>query len=39
MTNKSLERSGRFLRFSGHPELTVQEVSHAQTRPEDNASV
>jgi hypothetical protein len=38
-SNKALQRTGRFLRFSRHPELTVQEGSHAQTRSEDNTSL
>ena len=35
-SNYTQERSGRFLRFSGHPELTVQEGSHAKARSEDH---
>jgi hypothetical protein len=30
--NPSLERTRRFLRFSGHPELTVQECLNAKVR-------
>ena len=37
--NNALERAGRFLRFSGHPELTVQEGSHAKTRSKDHTAV
>jgi hypothetical protein len=39
LPNNALQRNGRFLRFSRHPELTVQEGSHAQTRSEDNTSL
>ena len=39
VANKSFERTWRFLRFSGHPELTVQEDSHAETRSEDDSSI
>jgi hypothetical protein len=39
MPNNLLERRRRFLRFSGHPELTVQEGSHGKTRSEDDASL
>ena len=38
-SNNAMERSRRFLRFSGHPELTVQEASHGKTRSEDDSSV
>jgi hypothetical protein len=38
-SNNALQRTGRFLRFSGHPELTVQEGSHAKTRTKDDTSV
>ena len=31
-TYKQLQRTGRFPRFSGHPELTVQECRDAKTR-------
>ena len=34
--NKQLQRTGRFPRFSGHPELTVQECRNAKTRTEDD---
>jgi hypothetical protein len=34
--NKSLERTGRFLRFSGHPDLSNQECRDAKTRTEDD---
>jgi len=37
--NKSFERPRRFLRFGGHPELTVQESSHAKTRTENDIPV
>jgi hypothetical protein len=37
--NKQLQRTGRFLRFSGHPELTVQECRNAKTRTEDDSEV
>lgn len=38
-SNNALERTGRFLRFGGHPELTVQESSHAKTRTENDIPV
>ncbi|MBK7209547.1 MAG: transposase [Xanthomonadales bacterium] len=31
--NPSLEWTGRFLRFSGHPDLTIRSCHHGQTRP------
>lgn len=37
--NKALQRTGRFLRFSGHPELTIQEGSHGKTRTKDDVSL
>jgi len=37
--NNTLERPGRFLRFSGHPELTIQECSDAKTRSENDLPV
>jgi len=37
--NNTFERTRRFLRFSGHPELTVQESSHAKTRTKNDLSV
>lgn len=37
--NKQLQRTGRFLRFGGHPELTVQECRDAKTRTEDDEQI
>jgi len=38
-SNNALERAGRFLRFGGHPELTVQESSHAKARSKNDVSL
>ena len=37
--NKQLEQTGCFLRFSGHPELTIQESANADTRTENDAAL
>ena len=37
--NNAFERTGYFLRFSGHPELIVQEISHAETRTENDQAI
>jgi hypothetical protein len=37
--NNSMQLTGRFLRFGGHPELTVQESSHAKARSKNDVSL
>ena len=32
-------RVGRFLRFSGHPDLTIRSCHHGQTRPPNHLSL
>lgn len=34
--NISLQPTGCFLRFGGHPELTIQECANAETRIEND---
>jgi hypothetical protein len=37
--NQSLERTRRFLRFGGHPELTTQECADAESRTENDEQI
>jgi len=37
--NHTFNRTGWFLRFSGHPELTLQEVSHADAWPPNDVPI
>jgi hypothetical protein len=39
LPNNAFEPTGRFLRFGGHPELTVQESSHAKARSKNDVSL
>jgi hypothetical protein len=37
--NTRFEVTGRFLRFGGHPELTIQECSDAEGRTENDEQI
>lgn len=39
MANQALQPTRWFLRFSGHPELTLQEVSHADAWPPNDVPI
>jgi hypothetical protein len=38
-SNESMELTRRFLRFSGHPELTIQECNYAESKPKNDLPI